>query len=486
MTAGMIDIRPVSLIVGWMVLLLGAAMLLPFGLDFLDRDPNAGTFAVSAILTMVGGAMLAVASTGSAAPRLDPRQGFLLTTAAWGVFPAVAGLPLMLGAPHLSFTDAYFEMTSAMTTTGGTVIVGLAELPRGVLLWRGLVSWIGGMGVILLAMILLPVLNIGGMQLLRNADFNTLEKVMPRAKDIALSIGAVYLVLTIACALGYVWAGMTAFDGIVHSMTTIATGGMGNHDSSFARFSPAALWVGTVFMLLGALSFIRFVQLVRGDPGAIWRDSQIRVFLGLYLALVLGLVVARALNGDAVDATTVREAAFNMASIISTTGFTSTDYGLWGPLAETLFFCAMMVCGCSGSTCGGPKVFRYQLLAQAIAGEVRRLHRPSVVFVPHFQGARVTDAVLDSVMAFLMLFFLTLGVGAVALVLLGLDPVSAISGAAASLTNVGPGLGPVLGPVGNYASLNEAAKWVCSFLMLVGRLEILTVYALFIPAFWRG
>jgi trk system potassium uptake protein TrkH len=261
---------------------------------------------------------------------------------------------------------------------------------------------------------------------------------------------------------------------------------MGNHDSSFAGFSPAALWVGTLFMLLGALSFIRFVQFARGDPGAIWRDSQIRVFLGLYLALVLGLVLARALHGDAVGATAVREAAFNMASIISTTGFTSTDYGLWGPLAETLFFCAMMVCGCSGSTCGGPKVFRYQLLAQAIAGEVRRLHRPSVVFVPHFQGARVTEAVFDSVMAFLMLFFLTLGVGAVTLVLLGLDPVSAISGAAASLSNVGPGLGPILGPVGNYSSLNDASKWVCSFLMLVGRLELLTVYTLLFPAFWRA
>ena len=341
------------------------------------------------------------------------------------MFPAVAGLPLMLGEPHLSFTDAYFEMTSAMTTTGGTVIVGLDDLPRGALLWRGLVTWIGGMGVILLAMILLPVLNIGGMQLLRNADFNTLDKVMPRAKDIALSIGAVYLALTLACAGGFVWAGMSGFDGVVYAMSSIATGGMGNHDSSFAPFGPAALWIGTVFMLLGSMSFIRFVQFARGDPGAIWRDSQIRAFLGIYLAFVLGLLVARALNGDAVDGAAVREAAFNMASIISTTGFTSTDYGLWGPLAETLFFCAMMVCGCSGSTCGGPKVFRYQLLAQAIAGEVRRLHRPSVVFVPHFQGARVTDDVLDSVVAFFMMFFLTLGVGAVALVLFGLDPVSA-------------------------------------------------------------
>ena len=195
------------------------------------------------------------------------------------MFPAVAGLPLMLGDPHLGFTDAYFELTSAMTTTGGTVIVGLDHLARGALLWRGLVNWIGGMGVILLALILLPVLNVGGMQLLRNADFATLDKVMPRAKSIALSIGAVYLALTVACAGAYVWAGMSGFDGAVHAMSTLATGGMANYDSSFAAFGPAVLWVGTVFMLIGSLSFIRYVQLARGDPGALWRDSQIRTFL---------------------------------------------------------------------------------------------------------------------------------------------------------------------------------------------------------------
>jgi trk system potassium uptake protein len=482
----MIDIRPVGHILGWLVLVLGLLMVPCILIDIYDGSPNAREFALTAVITIVTGAAIAVACAGAGPPRLDLRQGFLLTTGAWTLFPAIAGLPLMLGDPHLSFTDAYFELTSAMTTTGATVIVGLDHLARGALLWRMTISWVGGMGVILLAIILLPVLSVGGMQLLRNADFDTLDKVLPRAKDIALSIGAVYLVLTLACAGGFVWAGMSGFDGLTHAMSTVATGGMGNYDSSFARFGPAALWIGTVFMLLGALSFIRFVQFARGDPGALWHDSQIRAFLGIYAGFVVGLLVARALHGGPIDLTAVREAAFNMASIITTTGFTSTDYSLWGPLAETLFFCAMMICGCSGSTAGGPKVFRYQLLAQAITGEVRRLHRPNVVFVPHFQGARVTDAVFDSVAAFFMLFFLTLGLGAVALMLLGLDPVSAVSGAAASISNVGPGLGPVLGPVGNYASLNDPAKWVCAFLMLVGRLEILTVYVLGTAAFWRA
>jgi trk system potassium uptake protein TrkH len=435
---------------------------------------------------MIGGAAVALACASRGDPGLDARQGFLLTTAAWTVFPAVAGLPLMLGAPHLGFTDAYFEFASAMTTTGATVIVGLDDLPRGVLLWRGLVTWIGGMGVILLAMILLPVLNIGGMQLLRNADFNTLDKIMPRAKAIALSIGAVYLALTVACALGFVWADMDGFDAICHAMSAIATGGMANYDSSFANVTPAAQYVATIFMLLGAMSFIRFVQFARGHPGALVRDSQIRAFLLIYLGFALALIAARALHGDAIGERAVREVLFNLSSIISTTGFTSTDYSLWGPLAEVLFFCSMMICGCSGSTAGGPKVFRYQLLTGAISGEIRRLHSPNVVYTPHFQGQPVPDDVLDSVMAFFMLFFLTLGTGAVALVLLEVDPISAISGAAATLSNVGPGLGPVIGPVGNYSSLPDAAKWVCSFLMLVGRLELLTVYVLLSAAFWRA
>jgi trk system potassium uptake protein len=482
----MLDIRPVGFILGWLILLLGSLMLLPLLLDLFDGNANAQAFALSAVLTVVAGATLAVACAGPGARNLSLRQGFLLTSGSWAIFPAFAGLPLMLGEPHLGFTDAYFEFTSAMTTTGGTVIVGLDHLPRGALLWRGLVSWIGGMGVILLAMILLPVLNVGGMQMLRNADFNTLGKIMPRAKSIALSIGAVYVVLTLACALGYAWGGMSGFDAAVHAMTTLATGGMANYDTSFAGFSATVQYVASVFMLLGSLSFIRFVQFARGEPQALFRDSQIRAFLLAYLGFVLALILARALNREVVDELAVREVVFNMASIISTTGFTSTDYSLWGPLAETLFFCAMMICGCSGSTVGGPKVFRYQLLFGAISGEIRRLHSPSVVNVPHFQSVAVASDVLDSVIAFFMLFFLTLACGAVALVLLGLDPVSAISGSAASLSNVGPGLGPVIGPVGNYSSLNDPAKWVCSFLMLVGRLELMTAYVLFTAAFWRA
>lgn len=481
-----IDIRPVGYIIGWLVAILGLLMALPMLMDAWDGHPNAVAFAVSAMLGILGGAVLAVACAERQPRRLGLRQGFLLTIGSWVIFPAVAGLPLMLGIPHLSFTDAYFEFTSALTTSGGTVIVGIDELPRSVLLWRGIVSWVGGVGVILLAMILLPVLNVGGMQLLRSADFNTLGKIMPRAKAIATSIGWVYAVLTLACALGYVWAGMDGFDGFVHAMSTVATGGMANRDSSFAEFSPEAQWIGTVFMLIGSLSFVRYVQLARGEPRPLFQDSQIRLFLAIYLSLCAVLVVARALHGATIDATTLREIAFNLASVISTTGFASTDYSQWGPMAEVIFFCAMMICGCSGSTSGGPKVFRYQLLFAATSAEVSRLHSPNIVHTPRYQGVAVSDDVLDSVIAYFMLFFLSFGVGTVLLSLAGLDPVSAISGAIACLSNIGPGLGPVIGPAGTFAPLPDPAKWACSFLMLAGRLELLTVYIIFTAGFWRA
>lgn len=481
-----IDIRPVGYIIGWLVAALGLAMSIPMALDTWDGHSNAMAFAIAAVLALLAGSGLAVACAEQKPRPLNLRQGFLLTSGSWAVFPAVAGLPLMLGIPHLSFTDAYFEFASALTTSGGTVITGLDRLPRSVLLWRSIVTWVGGIGVILLAMILLPVLNVGGMQLLRNSDFNTLGKIMPRAKAIATSIGSAYAVLTLACGLCYVWAGMDGFDAFTHAMSTLATGGMANRDNSFADFSPEAQWVATAFMLIGSLSFVRYVQLVRGDPRPLFEDSQIRTFLCIYLGLCGALVLARAMQGTAVDAVRLREICFNLASVLSTTGFASTDYSQWGPMAEVIFFCAMMICGCSGSTSGGPKVFRYQLLFSLISSEVGRLHSPSVVHTARFQGVPISDEVLDSVIAYFMIFLLTFGVGAALLSLVGLDPVTAISGTVACLSNVGPGLGPIVGPAGNFAPLPDAAKWVCSFLMLVGRLELLTAYILFTTSFWRG
>jgi trk system potassium uptake protein len=482
----MIDIRPAGRVLGWLVTLLGATMILPAGVDLIDRDPNSGAFVLSMLVTVTTGASVALACGRGRTDDLDLRQGFLLVTATWIAFTAFATLPLMLGEPSISFTDAVFETMSAMTTTGGTVLIGLETLPRGVLLWRGLLQWIGGIGVILLAMILLPVLKIGGMQLLRTSDFNTMGKVLPKAKEIAAAFGAVYVTLTAACAAGFSWAGMSGFDAVVHAMTTIATGGMANYDSSFTRFTPAAQYIAIIFMLAGGMSFVRFLQFARGDAGALMRDTQIRAYLLVFALFSIMVLLARALRGEELNELAMREAFFTVASIQSTTGFATTDYQTWGPLAIALVFCVGMICGCSGSTAGGPKVFRYQIMLGAIADEMRFLHSPHAVRALRFQGAAVGPEVVASVMGFFMMFFLTLGAASILLVLMGVSPVTAISGVATCLSNVGPGLGPEIGPAGNFAGLADPVKWVLTLVMLVGRLEILTVYVLFTGAFWRS
>ena len=461
-------------------------MVVPMFLDLADGNGNAGAFALSAILTLVVGATVAVACAGHLPRNLSARQGFLFIAGAWALLPAVSTLPLMLGAPRLDFTDAFYESVSSMTTTGGTVIVGLDHLPRGPLLWRGLLQWMGGIGVVLMAMILLPVLNIGGMQLLKIGDFNTLDKIMPRATQIGLSIGAVYVALTLGCAFGFVWGGMSEFDAIVHAMTAIATGGMANYDASFTNISATAQYVAIVFMLLAAMSFIRFVQFARGDYRALLGDTQIRAFLLIYVGFVLAVLAARLMNGTPLTEQTVREVLFNVASILSCCGFASTDYSLWGGLAQVLFLCIMLIGGCSGSTAGGPKVFRYQLLLSSIAAEIRRLHMPHAVFNPRYQGRAVSDAILNSVSAFMMMYFLTFGIGSVLMVVLGVAPIAAISSIASAMANAGPGLGPEVGPAGNYSGLPAAAKWVLSAAMLLGRLELMSVLVLFRPVFWRA
>jgi trk system potassium uptake protein TrkH len=304
--------------------------------------------------------------------------------------------------------------------------------------------------------------------------------------EIAASLTLIYVTLTFLCLMGYVWSGMSVFDALVHAMTTLATGGMANTDASFGTYSPASQYVAVVFMILAALPFIRYIQFVAGSPKPLWRDSQIRAFLMVVTAVALVLAVTIAPYHAESPEAAFRHALFNVVSIITGTGFASTDYSLWGPLAATIFFVIGLIGGCSSSTTCSVKIFRYQILMSAVAAEVRRLHSPNSIFVPRFEGQPISDEVMNAVMAFFLFFFLTLGIAAVALVLIGLEPVTAISGAAAALANIGPGLGPEIGPVGNFGGLPDEAKWVLMMAMVLGRLELLTVLVLLTPAFWRA
>jgi trk system potassium uptake protein TrkH len=481
----MIDLRPVGYVLGLLIAAFGATMLVPAALDLVDGSRNWRGFVVSAALTFAVGAMIVVACRAAAKPGLTIQQTFALTVFAWAVLPLFGGLPLMLGEPQARLVDAYFEAMSGLTTTGSTVFSGLETLPRGALLWRAMMQWFGGIGIIVVALAFLPNLKVGGMQLFRSEAFDTFGKILPRAGEIAASVSWVYVGLTAACAVVYAALGMSTLDAICHAMTTVALGGFANSDASFGAYPPAIEYAAAVFMLLAALPFVRYVQLVAGSPGPLLRDSQVRAFFWVAGAMVVALTLWRLGTADGSIEAFFRRALFNAVSILTGTGYASEDYGLWGGFAAAVMFVGGLIGGCAGSATCAIKVFRFQVLIAAVDSEVRMIHSPSGVFVPRFEGRPVEPEVISSVMSFLYMFALALGLVTVALAMMGLDPVTAISGAATALANVGPGLGPIIGPAGNFAPLPEGAKWVLSLAMLLGRLEVLSVLVLLTPGFWR-
>jgi len=482
----MFDLRPVGYVIGLLLVALGATMFIPWAVDIIWETGGGGTFAASGMITILFGGSMALASANSRSPGLNLQQAFLLTVMTWVALPIFAGLPFWLGAPDASYTDAFFEAVSGMTTTGSTVFTNLSELPLGTLLWRGMMQWFGGVGIIVVAMAFLPTLKVGGMQLFRSEGFDTLGKVLPRAGEIAGSISVVYLALTVACLLAYSFVGIDFFDALVLSMTTISTGGFANSDSSFGAFSGVPEYVASLFMLLASLPFIRYVQMMRGSSQPLLRDSQVRAFLVTVSVLILIITFYRMLANGEPGEESFREALFNVTSILSGTGYASVDYQLWGAFPVVLFFMLGLVGGCAGSTCCSIKIFRFQLLFISIKQQVKRIHSPHGVFGARYAGRPVGEDVISSVMAFFVMFFLSLGLISVALSLLGLDFITAVSGAATALANIGPGLGPEIGPAGNFGGLSDAAKWVLSFAMLIGRLELVAVLILFTPGFWRG
>lgn len=480
------DLRPVGYVIGLLSAVLGVTMLVPLALDLADRNGHWAAFGQSAIITCLAGGLLALACANGVGARLNLQQIFLITTGVWIVLPLLGALPFTFGATEARIVDAVFEATSGLTTTGATVFVGLDALPRGLLLWRSMLQWFGGVGIIVFAMVFLPELRVGGMQIFRSEAFDTGAKILPRAAQIAAQIMAIYIGLTVACSAAYLIVGMDGFAAINHAMTTLATGGFSTGDASFGDYQGPAEYVAALFMLVASLPFVRYVQIAAGSVRPLLADSQVRAFLGLVAVLVAIVTLYRVIaNGDHAEHA-FREGVFNVVSIITGTGYASTDYQNWGAFPVVLFFLIGLVGGCAGSTCCSVKVFRYQLLAASILAQIRRIHSPHGLFVPRYEGRPVSEEVMSSVMAFLGVFVVSLGLTAVALGLTGLDFVTAVSGAAAALANIGPGLGELIGPAGNFAALNDGAKWILSVAMLLGRLELLVVLVLFLPRFWRG
>lgn len=475
----------VGLVIGALLVALAFLMLVPMLADLVAQSSDWVAFLSGAVITgFCGGGLMLANDTDQR--DLGQRETFMVTTLSWIVVSGFAALPLCFSQADLSFTDAYFEAMSGFTTTGSTVIVGLDSLPPGILLWRALIQWVGGVGIILTAVAILPFLRIGGMQLFRTESSDKSDKVMPRPGQTAVAIGEVYLLLTLLCAFAFSAAGMSPFDAITHAMTALATGGYSTHDASFGYFNnPLIDWIGGIFMLAGSLPLLLYVQTVRGTGERLWNDTQVRAFLGFTAAVSIVMAIWLSARGDYTFVGALRYTFFNVSSIISTTGFANIDYTLWPPFASMAFFILTFLGGCTGSTSGGIKMFRFQILAMLFRSQNRQTLYPHVAQTLRFGDRTVSRDVVTSVTLFVFVYVATVVIGGLALTACGLDVVTAISSSATALGNVGPGIGSIVGPAGNFSSLPDSAKWILSFLMLLGRLELMTVLIMLSRDFWQ-
>ena len=479
---------PVIHVLGPVIAVLGGSMLLPLAIGHFGADTAQKAYDAAALITMVTGALL-WAGTRRYRSELQAGQGFLLVALTWMCLPAFASLPLLMALPGLSFTDAYFETASAMTTTGATVLTGLDTLPASINVWRGMLQWLGGMGVVVLVVAVLPMLGVGARQLFKAETPGPMkeDKLTPRMRETAKGLWTVYCLLTAACTLAYWTAGMSWLDSLIHAFTTMSLGGYSSHDASFAYFDSAALEsVAVLFMLLAGVNFsTHFAALHRRSLLPYRRDPELLAFVLVLLASCWGIALYLWANGSYPDLlTAARFATFNVVSVATTTGYANTDYNLWPIFAPLWMLGLCCFASCSGSTGGGIKMIRFQVLFLSLARVFRVLVHPRAFITIRLGEIHVPNQIVMGMMVFVFIFTATTTAAILLLTATGLDFVSATTGALACITNTGPGLG-VVGPAGNYASLSDFQKWVCTAIMLLGRLELITFLVILTPAFWK-
>jgi trk system potassium uptake protein TrkH len=482
----MIHYRFIVFILGSFLSILALAMTIPGAMDLFYHDPNWVYFGEGAAITGFVGILLMLSFKPEGDPSFEVRETFIFTVSSWVTISLFASLPFMLSGTAPTFTDAFFEAISGLTTTGATVLDNLQYAPPGILLWRALLQWLGGIGIVVMALTILPALKIGGMQLFRSEFSDRSEKYLPRVSQISLAILSTYLLISAFCAVAYWFAGMRAFEALCFMMSTVSTAGFATSDLSLGAFDN--VWieaVAIVFMLMGSITLLLFTRFLQGDRKTLWKDSQVRVFLSLIATVVL-FVTLWLWKTDQYDLlNALRHGTFTVVSIASTTGFTTVDFSGWGSFPLIFFFLLMFVGGCTGSTAGGIKIFRIQILFKAAKTQIRQLRRPHGVFEPLYNMKRLRESEFMSVLAFFALYILCYAALALSLSFCGVDILSSLSGSATILGNVGPGLGTYIGPASHYGDLPEAAKWIVMVGMLVGRLELLAVLILLTPNFWR-
>lgn len=483
------QLRMVFLVLGIMTLLLGVAMVPCLLLDFADNQSDWRVFAGSALILCAVGLIFLIVSGGQS-QRTGSKGAFLLTVLVWVVLPALAAIPFI--GVGMSFTDAMFESISGLTTTGATIMGDLDQTTRGLLLWRAILQWFGGIGIIVTAIAILPVLRVGGMQLFSLESSDVSGKFMPRIGEITAQTGLIYLVISFACMIGYWASGMSPFEAIAHAMTTVSAGGYSTYDASFEAFygTPAIL-VAILFMILAGLPFsLLALAMIHGRVRPILTDPQPRLFLGLILLITIMIFFLRLLDDqnlviiDPIEG--FIETLFNVVSVITGTGYAIAAYDTWSEPVVLIFLVTIFLGGCAGSAACGIKMFRLEITFKAVLAHVKQMTSPNRIVRVQYGGRIVDNDTLQSVMVFVFLYMATFVIAAILLSLTGLDPITSISGAATSVSNVGPGLGPVIGPSGTFETLTDRAKWICAIAMLLGRLEFTAVFVLMTRRFWLG
>jgi trk system potassium uptake protein TrkH len=478
--------KTVFFLIGILLIVLGASMLAPYSIQVIYAE-NSHSFISSSFVTIFIGILFVLANLEKEF-KLNLRQTFLFSTLAWLMVAIFGSLPFLLSANEFTISEAFFESMSGITTTGATIISDLDNSPKSILLWRAIMQWLGGIGIVVMAITILPLLKVGGMQLFKMEGPDTTEKILPRTIEVAAIIISTYVALTFLCGLFYWLFGMTIFDSVCHSMTTIATGGFSTHNDSIGFFKNSNIEIiASLFIILGSIPFISYLKFSQGNRKIFFNDVQIKglIYL-LIISTAIMFIYLLFINFESSLIDKIRISSFNVISILSGTGYVTDDFGLWGKFSLVFFLFLMFIGGCAGSTACGIKIFRLQMLLIFLKDQIKKLIYPNSVIITKYNNQKISDDFIKSVIIFIFTFLFIFLIIAMLLSISGLDFITSISGAASSISNVGPGLGEMIGPNGNYKALPDLSKWILAAGMLLGRLELFAVLVLFFPSFWRN
>ena len=479
----MSNYKTVFFTLGILQIILGVSMFVPIIVQFIYSEIDSSFFGAS-IVTIVFGALFFLTNIDHDR-KVNLQQAFLLTALSWLSVAVFGSLPFIFSSMEMSITDAFFESMSGITTTGSTIISNLENAPKGILLWRAILQWLGGIGIIVMAITLMPIMNVGGMQLFKISSNDSSEKILPKSKEIALRLIYIYSALTAVCAISYWIFGMGKFDSLTHSMTTIATGGFSNYNQSIGYFNSVYIEISSmVFIILGSVPFIAYIKFLNGNKKIFSSDAQIRSFLKIIILSIIILSFYLFLTNN--ENFSFRSIFFNTISILTGTGYVNAEFDSWGSFPITIFLALMFIGGCAGSTTCGIKIFRIQILYLFILNQLKKIIYPKGVFLIKYDQNSVDEKFIASIISFIFFYFVIFFILAALLSLTGLDFITALSGAATSISNVGPGLGPIIGPNGDFSSLPDISKWVLSVGMILGRLELFAILVLFLPSFWKN